>query len=187
MKLVHTLAIGAAFVFSGCAVGQTTHDVIVGPNNTVSFSPKDITIAVGDTVHWIWEGGGHNVGSGLPGAPTSAFLSGPPAPAGTEFSVTFDQAFLDANPIAGNLYDYHCHPHGEFGMVGSITVTVGRLCADQNDNGTLEPSDFTAWIANFNAGDLKADTNQNGTLEPSDFTAWIAAFNMGSSGPICNP
>ena len=33
-----------------------------------------------------------------------------------------EPAFLDANPIAGDVYDYHCHPHGFAGMVGSITV-----------------------------------------------------------------
>jgi plastocyanin len=99
-------------------------DVTVGPGGAFVFSPVDIIIDVGDTVKWTWDSTGHNVGSGLPGSPTSAFLSGPPVttlPA--TFSVVFDQAFLDANPVLNNIYDYHCHPHGSsFNMVGSVEV-----------------------------------------------------------------
>ncbi|HED53654.1 MAG TPA: hypothetical protein ENJ00_05570 [Phycisphaerales bacterium] len=71
----------------------------------------------------------------------------------------------------------------------SVNDTPGtsRLCADQNNNGTVEPADFSAWIANFNANDLLADVNQNGSVEPSDFSAWIAAFNQGAGGPTCTP
>ena len=187
MRLNHALAAGLSLALAGLATGQTTHDVIVGPKGLFIFSPTDITIDLGDTIHWIWDSGGNNVESGTPEMPNTAFLSGLPAPAGTESSVTFDRAFIDANPMPGNLYVYHCDPHAAFGMFGSITVTSARLCADQNGNGTLEPADFTAWIANFNAGDPKADTNQNGSLEPADFTAWIAAFNMGAGGPTCTP
>ncbi len=97
-------------------------DIIVGPGGDFVFSQPDITIEVGDTVRWTWESAGHNVGSGLPGDPTPFFLSGPPADVGTIFEVTFDQAFLDANAVPDNIYAYHCHPHGDLGMVGSITV-----------------------------------------------------------------
>jgi len=97
-------------------------DVAVGPGGAFVFEPSVLFIDVGDTVRWTWESGGHNVGSGLPGDPTPFFLSGPPDLAGTIFEVVFDQAFLNANPIQDNIYDYHCHPHGDFGMVGSITV-----------------------------------------------------------------
>jgi len=187
MKKSQILALVAASLCAGVSNAQVTHDVIVGPKGEFVFLAQDVTIEVGDTVHWVWDSTGHNVGSGLPGAATAAFLSGPPEPVGTEFSVTFDQAFLDANPIAGNVYDYHCHPHGGFGMVGSVTVTTSRLCADQNGDGFVTPTDFTAWIANFNTDDIRADTNQNGSVEPTDFTAWIAAFNQGANGPTCTP
>ena len=63
----------------------------------------------------------------------------------------------------------------------------GRLCADQNGDGLVTASDFSAWIANFNANDPKADVNQDGSVAPSDFSAWIAAFNQGTNGPTCNP
>ncbi|MGP1273134.1 MAG: GC-type dockerin domain-anchored protein [Phycisphaerales bacterium] len=65
--------------------------------------------------------------------------------------------------------------------------TTGRLCADQNEDGVVDPADFTGWVVNYNGGDLRADANQNGVLDPGDFTAWIVAFNQGELGPICTP
>lgn len=67
------------------------------------------------------------------------------------------------------------------------TCASGRLCADQNSDGMVLPTDFTAWIANFNANDARADVNQDGSLTPTDFTAWIGAFNQGQAGPVCDP
>ncbi|MEO1717964.1 MAG: lamin tail domain-containing protein [Planctomycetota bacterium] len=64
---------------------------------------------------------------------------------------------------------------------------TGRLCADQNGDGNVNPGDFNAWVINFNAGDLRADVNGNEVNDPGDFNAWIAAFNLGPAGPTCNP
>lgn len=66
-------------------------------------------------------------------------------------------------------------------------IPSGRLCADQNADGLVNPGDFNAWVLNFNQGNLEADTNQNGTLEPADFNSWVAAFNQGLNGPTCTP
>ncbi|MEO1717273.1 MAG: hypothetical protein AAFR76_09200 [Planctomycetota bacterium] len=68
-----------------------------------------------------------------------------------------------------------------------IQVTIGRLCADQNEDGAVTPGDFNAWILNFNRGSLLADVNQDGNVAPGDFNAWILAFNSGSNGPLCTP
>ena len=88
------------------------------------------------------------------------------------------------------------------GMVGAGDEPVGivrwddakleigapaRLCADVNENGVVEPGDFGAWVAAFNAGDLRADANQSGVVEPGDFGAWVNAFNLGAAGPTCTP
>ena len=62
-----------------------------------------------------------------------------------------------------------------------------RLCADQNQDGFVNPSDFAAWVANYNATNLLADTNQDGFVTPGDFGAWVAAFNLGLAGPTCTP
>ena len=71
-------------------------------------------------------------------------------------------------------------------LVSTTAHGQDRLCADQNNDGVVSPADFSAWVANFNAGDLTADVNQNGSVEPADFSAWVAAFNQGANGPICS-
>ncbi len=51
--------------------------------------------------------------------------------------------------------------------------------ADTNNDGSLTPADFTAWIAAFNAGAPACDQNGDSSCTPADFTAWIANFNAG--------
>lgn len=101
---------------------------------------------------------------------------------GGSFSVSGTIGQHDAGqPMAG----------GNFELTGGFWAHAGesatRLCADQNSDGAVTPTDFTAWIANYNANDLRADVNQNGTIEPTDFTSWIGAFNQGAQGPTCTP
>ena len=62
-----------------------------------------------------------------------------------------------------------------------------RLCADVNNNGVVEASDFSAWIAAFNVLNYRADQNGGGlgAVTAADFTAWIANFNLGAGGPTC--
>ena len=100
-------------------LGQTTYTVNL---TGFSFSPADITVALGDTVHWVWLDGVHNVESGVGGAYDGNFRSGG-AVSGADYSVVFDQAFLDAKPMPGDVYPYYCAPHWGLGMVGSISVS----------------------------------------------------------------
>jgi len=89
-------------------------DIIVEVSSNV-FTPKDITIEVGQTVRWINKGGEHNVNgstSVFPGNPES-FTNGP-----TSSSLwTYDYTFT----IAG-VYNYRCDLHFGLGMVGTVTV-----------------------------------------------------------------
>ena len=73
------------------------------------------------------------------------------------------------------------------GIAADVGGTPARLCADTNLNGVVEPGDFGAWVAAFNASDLIADANQNGAVDPGDFGAWVSAFNLGAAGPTCTP
>lgn len=93
---------------------QTTHTVDV---TGVSFSPLALDVTLGDTVDFVWGTGLHNVR-----ADSGAFDSGAPVSGTFTYSVTFDQALLDAYPISKNTYTYVCDVHLAFGMVGSVRV-----------------------------------------------------------------
>ncbi len=114
---------------AGAAGAQVTHFVSVGPG--FAFVPDDITIQVGDTVQWDWAGPlFHNVESGTGGVPDGNFSSGAPVPGPNSFSVTFDAAFLTANPEPGNVYDYFCAVHVTFGMEGVVRVIAPYGCVN---------------------------------------------------------
>lgn len=94
------------------AAGNT---VLVGGDGANRFDPAEITIAVGDTVNWVWPAGseGHNV---VPDdgdtPPQSGPLGGFPR----------FHSFRFASP---GVFHYHCMAHGATGGVGmSGTVTV---------------------------------------------------------------
>lgn len=55
---------------------------------------------------------------------------------------------------------------------------VTRCIADTNLDGSVTPTDFTAWVNAFNNNDAVADQNLDGLITPTDFTAWIANFNI---------
>ncbi|QDU69422.1 cupredoxin domain-containing protein [Engelhardtia mirabilis] len=116
---IRSLSVLALLAAPGLA--QTTHQVNL---NSASFSPKNITIEAGDTVRWVWQIGPHKISSGLAGISDGIFDSGPVVTGPTApFEVTFDAAFLAANPKPGNLYDYFCPVHLP-NMVGTITVNA---------------------------------------------------------------
>lgn len=101
------------------------HTVIVGgstggyyDNPVLMFNPKNLTIAVGDTVTFTNAGGPHNVhaddesfrcATGCDGAGGN----GNPADGAWSSTVTFDHA---------GTFAYHCDNHAGAGMTGSIIV-----------------------------------------------------------------
>ena len=101
------------------AMGANVATVNVGMGGA-TFSPKSVTIKVGESVRWVWIGGNHNVVSGN-GAPDNKFcnpnnMSGANAPvvgAGTTYEFKFTQA---------GSFPYYCVPHFGAGMTGTVTV-----------------------------------------------------------------
>ena len=92
--------------------------VRVAADSELKFAPESFEVATGETVRWVWEGGGHNVvpdstpsGSDWEGTPGG---SGDTYDEGYEYSHTFE--------VAGE-YEYYCAPHRSLGMEGSFTVT----------------------------------------------------------------
>jgi plastocyanin len=108
------VALGSFIFTSSQMLAATTFNVTVAPGGAFSFDMKDITIQVGDTVKWTWDGDGHSVTSGIPNIPDGLFDS-TVLDTGATFSFTF---------TTPGVVDYYCKPHGACcGMVGSVTVT----------------------------------------------------------------
>lgn len=81
------------------------------------YAPETFEIAVGDTVHWVWRDGGHNVR--VDAKPDGSDWTGTP---GTD-SDTFSEGFLHAHTftVAGH-YECYCAPHQSLGLRGSFDV-----------------------------------------------------------------
>ncbi len=99
---------------------QTKH--VVEASN-FAFDPANITIAVGDTVEWVWVNGMHTT--------TSDATTGPDV---------WD-ALLDASNTSFSIvittegeHPYHCTPHQSLGMVGMITATNPNAVYDDENN-----------------------------------------------------
>jgi glucose/arabinose dehydrogenase/plastocyanin len=78
-----------------------------------SFVPSTLTVAPGDTVHWVWSSGIHTVTSGTPCTADGRFN----APLDTSHR-SFDYVIPTGVPIIR----YFCIPHCAFGMTGIINV-----------------------------------------------------------------
>jgi plastocyanin len=83
------------------------HEVVL---SGLSFTPSQLTIAVGDTVRWRNQSGFHDVV-----ADDGSFRSGPPSAAGFVFERTF---------TTPGTFGYYCSVHGSpgEGMIGRIVV-----------------------------------------------------------------
>jgi plastocyanin len=100
--------------------GPTTHTVNVGQGG-INFSPKTLTIAIGDSVKWVWMSSGHNVVSGTPGNADNKFCS--PNDLNCGSAPTSATAFTYTHTFAAaGSFPYFCAPHGLAGMTGTITV-----------------------------------------------------------------
>jgi plastocyanin len=96
------------------AVTAATHMVT---QSNFGFVPNDLAIEVGDTVEWIWTGGGHTVTNGVhPDSAGTGDLFDAPL---NVISPTFSFTFTAAGDVP-----YFCTPHFLFGMTGTVRVGV---------------------------------------------------------------
>ena len=103
-SLTLLFAIAIQIQFGGPAFAATTN---VSFGNNLVFSPKNVTINVGDTVVWSNTGGSHTVtGDGSDPFCGRVFVP-------TSCSHTFSTA---------GTFSYHCIPHQSSGMVGTVIV-----------------------------------------------------------------
>ncbi len=170
--LIPTLLVSLAV----SASAQTTHHVDVGPG--LVFTPADVVIAVGDTVEWTWQGGFHNVESGIEGIHDELFRSGEPTSVtGTVYSFTFDAGFVNTNPVPENVYNYFCVVHAGFGMTG--TVTVITCPGDLDGDNAIGLSDLAVLLANYNSGGAAysdGDLDLDGDVDLSDLAILLSVY-----------
>jgi plastocyanin len=83
-----------------------------------SFTPKDITVNIGQTVRWSNKGGFHNVNGTQAVFPLNveSFGNGPASSEQWDYDFTFTKA---------GKYDYQCDPHSP-GMRGTVTVKSSK-------------------------------------------------------------
>jgi glucose/arabinose dehydrogenase/plastocyanin len=83
----------------------------------MSFTPANITVAPGDTVHWVWVNGTHTVTSGTSCTHNTTYFDAPLDLTHTSFNWTV--------PTGVGLVPYYCRFHCIFGMTGLITIQSG--------------------------------------------------------------
>lgn len=109
-------AAGLTAVLAGCTDdgGSGADDeVTVGPGGEPAFEPESITVAVGETVAWVWDSQAHNVRP--TSVPEDAEWEGHPDI--VDDPNTYEHAF-----DAPGTYEYQCDTHFADGMVGEVVV-----------------------------------------------------------------
>ncbi len=83
-----------------------------------SFSPKDLTISVGDTVQWVNLGSVQHTSTSGPGCTADGSWNSGLLSHGGTFEVIFDSNHVNRT----GTIPYFCIPHCAFGMKGTIAV-----------------------------------------------------------------
>lgn len=89
-------------------------EITVAPGGSLEFDPDSLSVEVGTTVRWTWDGSGHNVV--VESKPGDSDWEGDDAQlydSGHSHEWTFETS---------GTYEYYCNPHRGSGMVGSLTV-----------------------------------------------------------------
>lgn len=105
MKKRLILLAGLAFLLTGAKATVVT--VLV---SDFTFTPKNATAHVGDTIRWVWSNGDHTTTSG--GIPAGA--------AAWNSAISSTSTVFDYKLTVAGTYNYVCTPHASLGMTGTI-------------------------------------------------------------------
>jgi plastocyanin len=95
------------------------------------FDPANLTVSVGDTIVWQWDGGKHTT--------TSSKIPDGAASWDAELKSS-NKTYTYVVTVPGE-YSYVCTPHVEMGMIGTITVLSGQKKSDTKDKGASDQGD----------------------------------------------
>ncbi|MBN4081515.1 T9SS type A sorting domain-containing protein [bacterium AH-315-C07] len=113
MKFLFTFAFIAII---GTAANATVH-IVTCQNNPSHFLPDTVNATVGDTIHWTWVAGTHEVGpinvSDIPSG-AATWVAGP---------IDVDNTDFEYVVTAVGTYHYVCHPDTPHGENAYIVVT----------------------------------------------------------------
>jgi plastocyanin len=171
-----SLIILAVLVLCAPVARAADHTVHVGGSGLV-YSPSSLTIAAGDSVTWVNDGGFHNVAANDGSFRCAAGCQG----AGGNGSPSSDPwSATRTFPTAGT-FPYHCEVHGPSGMTGSITVqgappppNAGTLRFSQASYSVTEgTANVTVTVNRVSGSDGAASVSWQaapGTATAADFT-----------------
>jgi plastocyanin len=116
------------FILSILSAVKTNGATYTIKASNYEFDPANITVSVGDTIVWQWDGGKHTT--------TSSKIPDGAASWDAEIKSS-NKAYTYVVTVPGE-YSYVCTPHVEMGMIGTITVLAGQKKNDSKDKGASD-------------------------------------------------
>ncbi len=157
---------------SGCSSSKSTN-----PTSKAVFSPKDVSVLVGDTVLWAAIAGTHSITSGTGSSdPQSGALFDQDLDSGQTFAHVFNTA---------GVVHYYCKPHEGDGMKGTVTVSAitpkkqtinlsGTSFSPANP--TIHVGDTVEWVVVSGA---HTTTSGTGSADPNAGNLWDHPMSTG--------
>ncbi|MDP7070422.1 MAG: plastocyanin/azurin family copper-binding protein [Phycisphaerales bacterium] len=145
-------------------------------SNGFAFEPADISVAAGDVVVWIHDGGSHTVTSGVDCLPDGRFDD----PLDNLHQMPF---YVVPPSEPTGVIDYYCLPHCGFGMVGTIDVTGDAIPCEEdvNGDGQINVDDLLQLLAAFGQSctGCAEDVDGSGTVGVDDLLQLLAVYGTG--------
>lgn len=113
----------------------TTTTVSVGADGLNAFFPQTVTITLGSTVQWVWDGGPFTATSGTPGSPDGRFCSLPSNE--TPSASACNSTAYATN--AGNMFSQTLSNVGTFPYFSTVqgTMMTGTIVVARTNTGLL--------------------------------------------------
>jgi plastocyanin len=111
----------ASFVLAAFPASAANVTVVVGADGDFNFTPRNVTINIGDSVTWQYAGGGLHAHSVVANNGSFRCAQGCDSGGGNGNAVAAAWSFTRTFTTAGTV-DYNCEVHKNAGMIGSVIV-----------------------------------------------------------------